>query len=154
MPDIVDKATRSRMMAGIRNKDTRPELSLRKALHARGLRYRLHDRRLPGRPDLVFPKHRAVCFVHGCFWHRHPGCRYATTPATRPAFWQAKFADNVARDERNCQQLLQEGWRIAVVWECSLRGNRLESTVSQIANWIASDSPVFSTAVSIEAHTE
>ncbi len=154
MPDIVDKATRSRMMAGIRNKDTRPELSLRKALHARGFRYRLHDRRLAGRPDLVFPKHRAVCFVHGCFWHRHPGCRYATTPATRPAFWQAKFADNVTRDERNRQQLLQAGWRIAVVWECSLRGNRLQSTVSQFANWIASDSRAFSTAVPIEAHTE
>jgi len=145
MPDIVDKATRARMMAGIRGKDTRPELSLRKALHARGFRYRLHDKRLPGRPDLVFPKHRAVCLVHGCFWHRHPGCKYATTPATRTDFWQAKLAGNVARDERHRQQLLQAGWRIAVVWECSLRGKRLMATVSEIEEWLTSNSPEYST---------
>ena len=94
MADIVDRETRSRMMAGIRSRDTRPELLLRRAIHAHGLRYRLHDRRLPGTPDLVFRRFRAVCFVHGCFWHRHAGCPYATTPSTREEFWQAKFDAN------------------------------------------------------------
>jgi len=132
-------------MAGIRGKDTRPELSLRKALHALGFRYRLHDKRLPGRPDLVFPKHHAVCFVHGCFWHRHPGCRYTTFPATRPDFWNAKFAATVARDERNRNQLIHAGWRVAVVWECSLRGNALPVTASRLADWLQGDDPEFST---------
>ena len=132
-------------MAGIRGKDTRPELSLRKALHALGFRYRLHEKRLPGRPDLVFPKHHAACFVHGCFWHRHPGCRYTTFPATRPDFWNAKFADNVARDERNRNQLIHAGWRVAVVWECSLRGNALPVTASRLADWLQGDDPEFST---------
>lgn len=132
-------------MAGIRGKDTRPEVSLRKALHALGFRYRLHDKRLPGRPDLVFPKHHAVCFVHGCFWHRHPGCRYTTFPATRPDFWNAKFAATVARDERNRNQLIHAGWRVAVVWECSLRGNALPVTASRLADWLQGDDPEFST---------
>ena len=97
MTDIVDKATRSRMMASITAKDTKPEHVLRRALHAHGFRFRLHVRGLPGTPDLVLRRYRAVCFVHGCFWHRHEGS-YATTPATRPEFWQAKFDDNVERD--------------------------------------------------------
>jgi DNA mismatch endonuclease, patch repair protein len=96
--DIVDQQTRSRMMSGIRGKNTKPELALRRALHARGFRFRLHSKKVHGRPDLVLPKYRAVVFVHGCFWHQHEGCRYATTPATRSEFWQAKFAANVARD--------------------------------------------------------
>ena len=121
MPDIVDKVTRSRMMAGIGSRDTVPELVLRWALHARGLRYRLHDRNLPGTPDLVFRRFGAVCFVHGCFWHRHIGCSYTTTPATRKEFWQAKFHANVSRDKRNQHHLLEAGWRVAIVWECALR---------------------------------
>ena len=121
MPDVVDSATRSRMMAGIGSRDTRPELVLRRALHARGLRYRLHDRKLPGTPDLVFRRFGAVCFVHGCFWHRHAGCPYATTPATREQFWKCKFEANVQRDRRNRQDLLRAGWRVAIVWECALR---------------------------------
>jgi len=145
MTDIVDQATRSRIMAAIRGKDTKPELVLRKALHARGFRYRLHRKELPGKPDLVFPKHRAVCFVHGCFWHRHQNCRYATTPKTRMDFWDAKFSATVARDQQSRTRLMKAGWRVAVIWECSLRGKSLESTVSQIADWLASDSPEFST---------
>lgn len=121
MTDVVNSETRSRMMSGIRGKDTRPELVLRKALHARGFRYRLHGRRVMGRPDLVLTRYRAVIFVHGCFWHRHEGCRYATTPATRPAFWQAKFVSNMRRDREVRKLLTNEGWRVAVVWECSLR---------------------------------
>ena len=121
MTDVVSPATRSRMMAGIRGKDTKPELRLRKALFARGFRYRLHDKSLPGKPDIVLRKHNTVIQVHGCFWHRHEGCRYATIPATRPEFWKKKFADNVARDRRNDVRLRELGWTVVTVWECEIR---------------------------------
>lgn len=153
MADIVDKATRSLIMAAIRGKDTQPELSLRKALHARGFRYRLHRKGLPGRPDLVFPKHRAVCFIHGCFWHRHDGCKYATIPKSHPEFWTAKFVATVARDHRNHAALLLAGWRVAVVWECSLRGRRLGKTVSRLADWLVGDSPEVFTEIPLEDET-
>jgi len=145
MADTVDKATRSRIMAAVRGKDTQPELALRKALHARGFRYRLHAKGLPGKPDLVFPKYHAVCFIHGCFWHRHQDCRYATIPKTNVSFWETKFSATVVRDQRNHTTLLGAGWRVAIVWECSLRGKRLMATVSEIAEWLASDSPTYST---------
>lgn len=121
MVDIVDAETRSRMMAGIKGKNTKPELALRRTLHARGFRYRLHSKKVPGRPDLALPKYRAVVFVHGCFWHRHEGCRYASTPATREEFWQAKFDANIARDSAVRGALLAAGWRVATIWECALR---------------------------------
>ena len=114
-------SVRSRNMAAIRGKDTAPELAVRRILHAMGLRFRLHRKDLPGRPDIVLPKHRTVVFVHGCFWHRHKGCRYTTTPKTRQEFWQSKFAANVERDGRNRTDLQQLGWRVIVVWECELR---------------------------------
>ncbi len=114
-------SVRSRNMAAIRGKDTAPELAVRRILHAMGLRFRLHRRDLPGRPDIVLPKHRTVVFVHGCFWHRHEVCRYTTTPKTRQEFWQSKFAANVERDSRNRTDLRQLGWRVIVVWECELR---------------------------------
>ncbi len=139
MVDIVDKATRSRMMAGIRGGNTKPERDLRAAMHARGFRYRLHAKGIVGRPDLVFPKYRAVVFVHGCFWHRHKGCRYATTPATRPEFWQAKFEANVARDEHVKTELLKSGWRVGTVWECSLRtADGVEAASDLVADWLKS----------------
>lgn len=138
MTDIVDKQTRSRMMAGIKGKDTKPELVLRRALHARGFRYRLHSKNVPGRPDLVFPKHHAIVFVHGCFWHRHEGCRYTITPSTRPEFWQAKFGANVIRDAAIRDQLKKTGWRVATVWECSLRKSELlTATVELLATWLS-----------------
>lgn len=121
MADIVDTATRSRMMSAIRGKDTSPEMSVRRYLHACGLRYRLHVRALPGQPDLVFPGYRTVIFVHGCFWHRHPGCRFATTPATRAEFWAAKFAQNVARDQAKAAALMAMGWQVLTIWECEAR---------------------------------
>lgn len=136
MVDIVDPETRARMMSRIGGRNTRPELGLRRALHARGLRYLLHDRRLPGTPDIVFPRFQAVCLVHGCFWHRHAGCRYATTPATRKAFWTAKFAANVARDARNRLELLAVGWRVAVVWECALRHEGNETMAAAVHEWL------------------
>ena len=117
-------SVRSRNMAAIRGKDTAPELAVRRILHAMGLRFRLHRKDLPGRPDIVLPKHRTVVFVHGCFWHRHKGCRYTTTPKTRQEFWQTKFAANVERDRRNRTDLQQLGWRVIVVWECELRNSR------------------------------
>lgn len=140
MTDIVDKQTRSRMMAGIKGKDTKPELVLRRALHARGFRYRLHSKNVPGRPDLVFQKHHAIIFVHGCFWHRHEGCRYTTTPSTRPEFWQAKFRANVARDETVLGMLLEEGWRVATVWECALRRpDQVNATADLLSAWLRSN---------------
>ena len=139
MADIVDAATRSRMMAGIRGKDTCPEVTLRRAMHARGFRYRLHARSMPGRPDLVFPRYRAAVFVHGCFWHRHEGCRYATSPATRPEFWAEKFATNVTRDRNNEERLRALGWRVAVVWECGLKQSA-DEMAEQLSAWLQSGS--------------
>lgn len=129
--DIVDRATRSRMMAGIRGKDTAPELAVRRFLHRAGLRFRLHAR-LPGKPDLVFPRYRVALFVHGCFWHRHPGCRYTTTPASNAAFWQQKFAENVSRDARVQRQLETLGWQVHVVWACQLSERELAALVATI----------------------
>src|SRR5258708_5264751 len=110
MIDVVDRITRSRMMSGIRGKDTRPELLLRRALHRLGLRYRLHAPGVPGRPDMVFAKHRAVVFVHGCFWHRHPGCKFATSPKSNASFWREKLDKNAKRDETNIVALMDRGW--------------------------------------------
>ena len=139
MTDIVDQQTRSRMMAGIKGKNTRPELALRRALHARGFRYRLHSPKVHGRPDLVLSKHRAVVFVHGCFWHRHEGCRYATNPKTRAEFWEAKFAANVARDSAVQRALLSADWRIATIWECALRKPELVSAAADhLSAWLLS----------------
>ena len=121
MADVVSKERRSWMMSRIGPRDTQPELAVRSYLHRTGLRFRLHDRRLPGRPDLVLPKYRAVIFVHGCFWHRHGGCREATMPTTREEFWQRKFEENVARDRRNARRLRSSGWRVLIVWECQTR---------------------------------
>ena len=127
------------MMAGIRSKHTRPERELRKALHARGFRFRLHVRTLPGAPDIVLPRWRVAVLVQGCFWHRHSGCRYATNPATRPDFWESKFRANVERDERNHRALLDAGWRVAIVWECALRAVGAGKTSDQIADWIRTE---------------
>lgn len=136
MADVVDKATRSRMMSGIQSKHTRPEIQLRKALHARGYRFRLHDKRLPGAPDIVLARWKVAILVQGCFWHRHPGCRYATRPATRAEFWETKLNANVERDNRNQRTLIELGWRVAVVWECMIRSSGAEEAARQIASWI------------------
>lgn len=113
-------------MAGIRSRDTSPEMKVRRLLHRHGFRYRLHQKDLPGKPDLVLPRYRLCIFVHGCFWHRHPGCRFATTPSTHPEFWQSKFDQNVARDTRNKNALLTMGWRVLELWECGIRGPEAE----------------------------
>lgn len=120
MADIVDKATRSRMMSAIRGSNTRPEILLRSALHSIGLRYRLHDHNLPGKPDLVFPKYRVVVFVHGCFWHAH-SCKAFRVPSTNKEFWVRKFESNRKRDSRNKKTLRRKGWKVLSVWECRIR---------------------------------
>ena len=124
MTDIVDSKRRSAMMARIRDRDTTPELAVRRIAHRMGLRFRLHRKNLPGRPDLVFPKHRLAVFVHGCFWHRHQGCRFASNPKSRVAFWKEKFAANVDRDARQQAALKELGWSVLVIWECESRNER------------------------------
>ena len=136
MTDVVDKLTRSRMMAGIRGKDTKPEKVVRSALHSAGLRYRIHVSDLPGKPDLVFPKYKAVILVHGCYWHRHPGCWWSTNPSSNGEFWAAKFNQNVLRDARNIADLRSLGWRVAVVWECTIRLPQAKEMVSSIGVWL------------------
>lgn len=121
MIDVVDNVTRSRMMAGILSKDTKPEMIVRRYLHASGYRYRLHRKDLPGKPDLVLSKYRLAIFIHGCFWHRHPGCIYATTPNNRREFWEEKLTGNVLRDQKQMSQLLVDGWRVLFIWECGLK---------------------------------
>jgi DNA mismatch endonuclease (patch repair protein) len=128
-------------MAAIRGGHTRPEMQIRRAMHAAGLRYRLHVRNLPGKPDLVFPKFRAVIFVNGCFWHGHD-CHLFRWPVTRKEFWEAKIERNFANDDRTLTALLQGGWRIATVWECALKGKtRLdpEDAMKTLADWVKSD---------------
>jgi len=134
--DIVPPETRSRMMAGIKGRDTGPELFLRRGLHARGFRYRLHGRDLPGSPDLVFPARRAVVFVHGCFWHAHP-CRFSKIPDSRRAFWSDKLVRNRERDSRDVRLLSAAGWKILVVWTCALRTRSLRAkTLDEAAAWL------------------
>lgn len=141
MVDVVSPAVRSRMMAGIKGRDTKPELVLRRGLHARGFRFRLHDRTLPGRPDLVFPKYRAVIFAHGCFWHGH-NCHLFKWPQTRKKFWFKKIHRNKANDERTLDALSKGGWRVAIIWECALKGRqRLDEKdiFDRCARWLNSN---------------
>jgi DNA mismatch endonuclease (patch repair protein) len=143
VPDVVDAATRSRMMSGIRSTNTRPELVLRKALHRLGFRYTLHAKNIPGKPDMSFPSRKAVIFVHGCFWHGHD-CRFFKLPQTRPDFWQAKIDRNRRRDDIVAAQLRSAGWRQLIVWECALRGAGRDApakVAALAANWLLSKSP-------------
>ncbi|WP_353389059.1 very short patch repair endonuclease [Halopseudomonas sabulinigri] len=135
--DIVDQRTRSRMMAGIKGKDTKPEMAVRRYLHAFGYRFRLHREDLPGKPDIVLAKLKTCIFVHGCFWHRHIGCRYATVPKTREDFWSDKFRATVARDLRAIQALKDAGWRVLVVWECEIKHSR-DTTLAALVSVLQS----------------
>ena len=136
--DRISKQRRSWNMSRIRGKDTTPEKRVRSLLHRMGYRFRLHVRELPGRPDIVLPKYRAVVFVHGCYWHRHPGCKYAYTPKSRVDFWLQKFEDNVRRDRASSKALTELGWSVCVVWECETRdterlASKLEAHLSRRA---------------------
>lgn len=127
--DTLTPAERSKRMSRVRGRNTLPELLVRKMLHRLGYRYRIHDRELPGRPDIVFPKRRKVIFVHGCFWHRHEHCKLASTPKSRSQFWLAKLEANRQRDERNLGLLDGLGWGVLVVWQCELKGKALTSVL-------------------------
>ena len=120
MTDHLTPAQRSAMMSRIRGEDTLPEKTMRRLLHAAGYRFRLHDRKLPGRPDIVLKRFGAVILVHGCYWHRHPGCPDAAMPGTRIEFWKDKFAKTVERDKRQAKALKNLGWRVITVWECEI----------------------------------
>ena len=138
MVDTVDPATRSRIMAAIRSRDTTPEIKVRKALHARGFRYRIHVATLPGRPDIVFPKYQAVILVHGCFWHGHD-CQLFQLPATRSEYWQAKIQRNRERDFSVRRCLSDAGWRHLSIWECALKGSHkreFTDVIDEIAHWL------------------
>ena len=119
--DIFTQEQRSRMMSGIRCKNTKPELLLRSALHALGFRFRIQRKDLPGKPDIVLPKYKTIIFVHGCFWHRHPGCKYAYTPKSNVEFWMNKLEGNVIRDRLTEKTLEEMGWRVLIVWECEIK---------------------------------
>lgn len=138
MADVVDRATRSKMMASIKGKDTKPEVLIRSELHRRGFRFRKNVKGLPGKPDIVLPKYKAVIMVNGCFWHGH-GCHLFRWPSTRPDFWREKIQGNQKRDLRNMRRLEALGWRVFVVWECDLKGgnkDEIDFLVSDIAMWI------------------
>lgn len=123
MVDTLTPERRSWNMSRIKSRDTKPERLLRSMLHRAGYRFRIHRRDLPGSPDIVLPRYSTAILVHGCYWHRHPGCKNATTPSTRREFWEAKFTQNVQRDERNIRSLKEAGWNPVVVWECDLKSN-------------------------------
>jgi DNA mismatch endonuclease (patch repair protein) len=137
MVDVVSPADRSRMMAGIKGKNSQPELLVRQLLFTSGYRFRLHRRDLPGTPDIVMPGRKVVIFVHGCFWHRHQGCRYAKMPATRADFWKAKLEANLERDRRAVEKLQALGWRVLCVWERSTRDAEASASLQgAMGSWI------------------
>ena len=141
MVDIVSAATRSRMMSAVRSRNTAPELAIRRGLHSRGFRYRLHVRALPGSPDIVLPKWRTVLFVDGCFWHGH-NCHLFRLPATRQQWWREKIDGNIARDSRAVEALTSEGWKVIRIWECALRGRvarGVEETIDLVEQMVKGD---------------
>jgi DNA mismatch endonuclease (patch repair protein) len=138
MADIVDKETRSRMMSGIRGKETKPEMLIRKGLHARGFRYRLHSTKLPGKPDIMLPKYKVLILINGCFWHAHD-CHLFKWPSTRKEFWEGKIRSNTSRDKENIMYYQDTGWMTLIIWECALKGKTrlpLESVLDLTAHWI------------------
>ncbi len=141
MVDHLTPQQRSRQMSRIRGKNTAPEWVVRRALYGMGVRYRLHRKDLPGTPDIVVGRLRAAIFVHGCYWHRHPGCKRATTPSTRREFWETKFAANVARDRRKEEALEAAGWRVLVIWECETKGRAADLLPARLRRELALEEP-------------
>jgi DNA mismatch endonuclease (patch repair protein) len=141
--DIVNPKTRSRMMSGIRNRNTKPEIIIRKGLFNRGLRYRINDKKVFGKPDIVLKKYNAIIFIHGCFWHGHIGCKNFKIPSSNTDFWTNKIDINRHRDGEVLNYLRATGWRICIVWECAVRGKyqltKIDETIKNIYNWIVSD---------------
>jgi len=134
MADVHSKEVRSYNMSQVKSKDTKPELLVRRFLFANGLRYRLYDKKLPGKPDIVLAKYKTVIFVHGCFWHGHKNCRYAVMPKTRIEFWSAKIDGNKLRDEDNIEELKSKGWNVLIIYGCELKKDKQELTLNNILN--------------------
>lgn len=134
MTDVHSRETRSFNMSRIRGKNTKPELLVRKFLFAKGLRYKLYDKTLPGKPDLVFPKYRTIVFIHGCFWHGHEGCKYFVVPKTRTEWWLEKIRRNIQKDDESILALHQMGWTPLVVWECELKPKTINNTLEKLLN--------------------
>lgn len=132
MADVHDKATRSYNMSRIKGKDTKPEMVVRKFLFSKGFRYRLHDKRLPGKPDIVLPKYKTVIFINGCFWHGHEGCKYFVVPKTRTDWWVGKINGNKTNDLLNINSLLELGWKAMILWECQLKPVNREETLLKL----------------------
>jgi len=132
MADVLTPEQRSFNMSRIRGKDTGIEVAVRKYLFSKGYRYRKNDARYPGKPDIVLPKYKTVIFIHGCFWHRHEGCRYATTPKTREEFWKSKFRKNVSNDRKHQEELESAGWKVLTIWECELKKDRFGDTMQHL----------------------
>ena len=148
MTDVVSSEVRSRMMSGIRGRNTKPELTIRKRLHKHGFRYRLHDGKLPGKPDVVLPRYRAVIMVHGCFWHGHD-CHLFKWPSTNEMFWREKITRNKFVDERAAKMLLENNWRILKIWECAMKGRQrwpLDSLMDEIIRWLKTGNKTYELA--------
>lgn len=144
MVDVVDRETRSRMMSNIKGRNTKPELMVRSLLHARGFRFRIHRKDLPGKPDIVLPKYKAIIFIHGCFWHGHQNCRLFRLPASRTEFWEAKISRNQENDIKAMHLLLDSGWRICTIWECAIRRSRKDPALlmEMLTAWLAGTEPL------------
>jgi DNA mismatch endonuclease (patch repair protein) len=136
MADVHSKETRSFNMSQIKGKNTKPEMLVRKFLFSKGLRYKLHDKTLPGKPDLVFPKYKTAVFIHGCYWHGHEGCKYFVVPKTRTEWWLNKINGNKDKDSKSIVALQESGWRVIVIWECDLKSNNKEENLNQLFNSI------------------
>ena len=140
LTDVVSTAKRSKMMSGIGGKDTKPELLIRKGLHAKGFRFRVHDRKLPGKPDLVLPRYKAVILINGCFWHGH-SCHLFKWPSTRSTFWKEKISQTILRDTVNCAALDKLGWRVLTIWECAVKGKTrlpIDEILEKTITWLIS----------------
>ena len=146
MSDVLTPSQRHRNMAAIHSASTKPELYLRRALWHHGFRYRVNDKRLPGRPDIVLPKYRSVVFVHGCFWHGHKGCPTSHIPETNTEFWTAKIARNQERDQEVWRKLEAKGWSVIIVWECQLKKANLEETIDRVAGEIVRNGEAYRAA--------
>jgi len=136
MADVHDTKTRSYNMSRIRSGDTKPEMLVRKFLHANGYRYKLHDKTLPGKPDIVLPKYKTIIFIHGCFWHGHANCKYFVVPKTRTQWWLDKINHNKANDEKAIKALKKDGWKIITIWECQLKHDRIEKSLTALLNML------------------
>ena len=128
MTDVHDKKTRSYNMSRVKNKDTKPEMLVRRFLHQKGFRYKLHDKSLPGKPDLVLPRYKVAIFIHGCFWHGHKECKYFTVPQTRTEWWQNKIEGNARNDQKAVKALKSAGWKVVIIWACQLKPLKIEAT--------------------------